>query len=380
MIQILDILNYITIFQLSLFCIIFLTRKQGNKLSNKLLALLCFSYALLLSTYFSNFRFRDFFLDHAPHLLRTFEPFSFCISPLLYLYTLSLVRNSFKLRFKHTLLFVPFIIHTYLILSIYTFQSPDEIRRRVIQDVWLGFFTIPGFYVEMVLFGIIRTMNLFFAAISLAELFRYKKLLKHPLSDHARFEFKWQLIILSGISVVFIFDAMKYVYYFLNYSYFQVHNAIYFILFFIFNSLIYSGMKNSILFDPKEVNIKYSKSLLMIDQKELLMKMIIKCMVEDKYYLQPSITVQDMADKMHTQPRYISQVINELTGQNFINFINTYRVEEAKKLLRDPKFSDYSFIGISNEAGFNSKTAFNLAFKKYTGLTPKEFQKMNKKS
>lgn len=62
-------------------------------------------------------------------------------------------------------------------------------------------------------------------------------------------------------------------------------------------------------------------------------------------------------------------------GENFYEFINRYRVEASKKLLTDAKFQHLNMVGIAFEAGFNSKTAFNTAFKKTTGQTPSEFRK-----
>jgi AraC-like DNA-binding protein len=369
---IIDILNYITISQLLLFSIFFLSLKQGNKLSNKLLALLFICYALWLTTEFTNLRYTKFFLDHTPHLIWTLEPFAACISPLLYLYTLSLIKNNFKLKPEHAFLFIPFIVLTYLVLTKFTFQNPSVIREKVSNNLYLGHYEV------MFSYGSIRLMNLFLATISLIALFKYKKRQKHSLSDRVVFELKWQLIILSGISLVFIFEAINYIYFYNNdYKFAPLRNIIFFIMFFIFNSLIYSGLKKSTLFEPLETNLKYSKSPLLNEQKELLMQKLMKCINEDKIYLTPSITVQDVAEKLNSQPRQVSQVINELSGQNFIDFINTYRIEEAKKMLANPKFKKYSIIGILYEAGFNSKTAFNTAFKKQTGCTPKEYKIKN---
>jgi AraC-like DNA-binding protein len=369
---VIEILNYITISQLLLFCVFFLTRKQDNKLSDKLLALLFLCYALWLTTEFTNLRYVNFFLDHAPHLIWTLEPFAACISPLLYLYTLSLIKNDFKLKPKHVILFIPFIVFSYFVLTKFTFQDSSLIREKVSKHIYLGHYEV------MFTYGTVRLMNLFLAAISLIAIFKFKKRKKYLLSDQAKFELKWQLIILSGISIVFIFEAINYIYfYYNNYKYTPLRDIIFFIMFIIFNSLIYSGLKKSTLFEPMGTNLKYSKSPLLNEQKELLMLKLMKSMVEDKIYLTPSITVQDIAEIMDVQPRQVSQVINELAGQNFIDFINTYRIEEAKKMLANPKYKKYSIIGILYEAGFNSKTAFNTAFKKQTGCTPKEYKLMN---
>ena len=68
-------------------------------------------------------------------------------------------------------------------------------------------------------------------------------------------------------------------------------------------------------------------------------------------------------------------MINERLIQSFSVFINTYRVEEAKRHLLDTKKRHYSILAIAEEVGFNSKSSFNAAFRKYTNLTPSEFRK-----
>lgn len=78
---------------------------------------------------------------------------------------------------------------------------------------------------------------------------------------------------------------------------------------------------------------------------------------------------------LHFIPFVLSQIINERLKQNFVDFINTYRVEEAKRKLLAPHKSHYSVLAIAEEAGFNSKSSFNSVFKKHARMTPSEFRK-----
>jgi AraC-like DNA-binding protein len=70
----------------------------------------------------------------------------------------------------------------------------------------------------------------------------------------------------------------------------------------------------------------------------------------------------------------LSQTINEQLRQSFSEFLNSYRIEEAKRRLRDPAFKHLSILGIAEDVGFNSKSSFNAVFKKHTNLTPSEFR------
>ena len=93
-----------------------------------------------------------------------------------------------------------------------------------------------------------------------------------------------------------------------------------------------------------------------------------------KPFLSSTINLPDFAKEISIPSRYISQVLNEELGMSFYDLINTYRIEEAKNLLSDPEYGDSSIIDIAYDCGFNSKSVFNAAFKKYTGTTPSEFR------
>jgi len=85
---------------------------------------------------------------------------------------------------------------------------------------------------------------------------------------------------------------------------------------------------------------------------------------------------QKLAKTLAVSPHHLSQTINEQLNQNFIDFINAYRIEEAKRLLTDLAKKHYSILAVSEEVGFNSKSAFNTAFKRHASMTPSEFRKV----
>jgi AraC-like DNA-binding protein/streptogramin lyase len=92
-------------------------------------------------------------------------------------------------------------------------------------------------------------------------------------------------------------------------------------------------------------------------------------------YRDETISLHTLSEKLSVKPHQLSQIINEKLHKNFPDFINTYRVEKAKQLLRDPKQADQKIIAIAFEVGFNTKVAFNNAFKKHTGMTPSEYRR-----
>lgn len=97
----------------------------------------------------------------------------------------------------------------------------------------------------------------------------------------------------------------------------------------------------------------------------------------EKVYLENDLSLPKLAKRLEASCNVTSFVINELYQDNFYNFINKYRIEEAKKLLLSDKYNQLNVLGIAYESGFNSKTTFNTTFKKHTGMSPTEFVKAN---
>jgi AraC-like DNA-binding protein len=98
-------------------------------------------------------------------------------------------------------------------------------------------------------------------------------------------------------------------------------------------------------------------------------------MAANKPYLNPNLSLNSFADEISISPKHLSQIINSSFHQNFYHYINSYRIEECIKKLRDKTQSNDNILDIAFESGFNSKNTFNSAFKKCTGMTPTEFKK-----
>lgn len=97
-------------------------------------------------------------------------------------------------------------------------------------------------------------------------------------------------------------------------------------------------------------------------------------MREAKIYRDPNLGLGSMAQKLNISGNYLSQLVNKLSGYNFTDYVNGFRVKDAKSKLKNPKFVNYTIIAIALESGFNSKSTFYSAFKKITGISPKEFR------
>ncbi len=125
----------------------------------------------------------------------------------------------------------------------------------------------------------------------------------------------------------------------------------------------------------EEPVIDESKKKIVSDEELILLKtQLAQFMKRQKPYLDPDLNLIKLAQQVELSPHKLSFVINSGFNLNFFNFVNRYRVEEAKSLLLNSQKEHYSILGIANEAGFNSKSAFNTTFKKITNQTPSDFK------
>lgn len=97
-------------------------------------------------------------------------------------------------------------------------------------------------------------------------------------------------------------------------------------------------------------------------------------MIAKQPYLDPEFTIKAMADQLDMEVRELSLVLNTSFQQNFYDFLNHYRIEKAKDLLKDPGNKKLTILEVLYSVGFNSKSSFNTSFKKLSGLTPTQYR------
>lgn len=120
---------------------------------------------------------------------------------------------------------------------------------------------------------------------------------------------------------------------------------------------------------------KYKGSALTPQFAEECIKKLKRLMEEEKIYDDADISLQSLAEKVAISPHLLSRILNEKLNRNFADFINFYRIEEAKRLLQSPKGAKKKISTIAFDVGFNTQVAFYTAFKKYTGKTPAQYKK-----
>jgi AraC-like DNA-binding protein len=143
----------------------------------------------------------------------------------------------------------------------------------------------------------------------------------------------------------------------------------------IFNPLRQEAPEPGLAGPEDEPARKYEKSGLRNDEASALLARLEGHMLSAKPWLDADLTIEDLAFGLGVPRHHLTQVINDGLGKNFYRYVNEYRVEEVKRKIAQGEAERLSILGVALDSGFNSKSAFNTAFKGIMGFTPSEYRK-----
>jgi len=375
-----DIFCVITNFQLLFISIFLFSRDKGKAISNRLLGAFFLAVTLNLADKFLILK-NSYLYSPDFALWGTSLPLLF--GPLLYLYTRSVLFRNFELTRKKWLHFLPFIIVFSWTESGYLLQN-RELKQSILDYVVSR--KVP-FYINWALF-IIFVQFIIYIFFTFRIVNRYKIGAAGKFSDLERVNMSWlynTILFFTGCMFVSVCDVFVGMTSLVKY-YYPVLSLIIIGLFVFTNRVLFKTLRMPELFmwleeNPAAITIngntvaKYAGSGLPENEKKKIHDTLLMYMKTCKPYLEPELTIEQLSSKLSVRPKALSQVINESLQQNFFDFINRYRIEEAKHLLKAPPDKKMTVSEILYEVGFNSKSSFYTLFKKYTGLTPKDFQK-----
>ncbi len=148
-----------------------------------------------------------------------------------------------------------------------------------------------------------------------------------------------------------------------------------FLLVFHIFAICYIGFYNQSILGN---NQKYRKSNLSSGKAELQLQTLLTYFEEERPYLDQELTQRKVAKHLNLLANHISQIVNDKLGKSFNDFVNEYRIDLAKKYLKDPNRNIYTVEAIAHQVGFRSKSAFYIAFKRLEGQTPSEYKANHK--
>lgn len=368
--NILAALDLLGVAQALLLASVLLSVKRGNRTANRLLA--AFLIALAISVGGATLSNTHFTLQF-PHLLKIQTPFYFLGAPLLFLYIRALVSSRSGLEKKDLLHFIPSSLCV-LYMVPYYFQSGAAKLNGI-----STYYGRPWYFVRSAL---LLFQFLVYLMLIVRTIVTYSRRVKTQTSaEDKAILFQVRFLVMTFLAL-WVFGALHYL---LTIRYPPYNNAVTDLFVpvglsaFVF-ALGYIGLKKPAVVTGTDAMPppakKYEKSTLTIERGDAYLKRLLELMEKEKPYTDNDLTLQKLAKTLAISPHHLSQMINEQLKQNFFDFINLYRVEEAKRMLVDPSRKHYSILAISEEVGFNSKSAFNAAFKKHTHMTPSEFRKI----
>jgi AraC-like DNA-binding protein len=285
----------------------------------------------------------------------------FLIGPLLYFFILSLLRQplpSYPARWLH---YLPALVHISVVNTVLGLNLAGVWNFISVDNKHLWFFCIE-------LAGIIS-----FSSYTIASFLAFRKYREQYYEKYAA-PFLGRLLIpffvLScGISFfwtagfIYSYSAMVPSYLLYLLVWFQLCLVIYFIA---YQIIIYPE-----LLQLPKLRIQPSAPVPEFSGQQV--DRLHQVMLEEKPYLEPEIKLGTLAKIMDMPRHELSKLINSGIGKNFFEFINEYRVEEFIRLRRLPANNQFNTLELAYQAGFNSKSAFNRAFRKVTGKSPRAF-------
>lgn len=366
---IIGITSFIIVVLFLLFSAFLLSVKTAKKLSNQLLAGFLIITAIDISVFFYHN-----FIELPPALEMLRIQISAFKDPFLFLYILSVIYSDFKLKWKHLVHVIPWVINIIILLPNF-FLVSIEAQIEFLSNFHL---TTESYYISVI--G--KIIEVIYIIAEIYYLLRYRKLLlENYTSKDAFYNYRWvkQLIIfiLIGQTLTFIKAIIR------DSGDFDVDFVNVFrvvlLLFGLFFSfwLVFKALLSPKLFRGIAVDLRLSKEMVKGANNEgkNQIQRIKNYMIEDEPFLDPSLTVKSLSEKISIPHRELSVLINQELGQHFFDFVNGYRIEKAKSILKDNTKTKLTVLEILYEVGFNSKSSFNTAFKKHTGQTPTAFRK-----
>lgn len=178
----------------------------------------------------------------------------------------------------------------------------------------------------------------------------------------------WVLILIGTIT---LFQVAYFSNYILGLTAYSAAPVLYSIILYFITFVV---LKNNTIFQA-EVRRKYQNLKLSKDELENFRTKILAAMDIQQPFLDTNFSLQKLSTLTSIPQHLLSHTFSMVFKESFTNFINRYRIEESKRILRDPEKEYLSIAGIAFECGFNSLSSFNVSFKKNIGITPSEFKK-----
>lgn len=360
---------YITGLSISLFIVALLLKKKKKSRSDFILLGWILFIAIHLYFFYISFT-GDIY--KTPHLLGIHFPLPLFHGIFLYYYVLS-VTHQFSKQKKFLLVHLAPIIAAYIYLSSFFMLSGQE-KIAVFENNGEGYEMFLS--VGLILIYMSGIGYMIFSSILLKK---HKKNIYSQFSDIEEINLSWLQFLIYGLGFIWgiLIISNKDEYIFMGLSVFVI-------------LIGFFGIQQKDIFEKEYIiytkqqkvnerkKRKYEKSGLTDDLANSSYILLMQLMKKEKCYKENDLSLNSLATKLEIHPNYLSEIINRKEEKSFYDFINDFRVEEFKTLVKSSENQNFTLLSLAYECGFNSKSSFNRCFKKSTGKTPTQYLKSHR--
>jgi len=408
-----------TLFTIGIFLCFFLAillfSKKSQSLPDRVLGVWLTCIGIYLLNYYLHYLG---YWEKYPHLVGVTHPFPMLFAPFLYLYVSVCAREDQRFHWRDTLHFLPFVIGY---IAMFPFLFGYSAEEKAITDSadyhsdYQWFFTL-SFIAFVVVSGV-------YFVLAYRKINHYERVIGENFGYNEGISLQWlQLLLLGFVAIVAVLVTVYVVEYSLEIDTGFNIEILFFALFILLIFLIgfwgiryqgifgasrtgsvshtggashtgsvsrtggvtnlsdksdssdkSDGVDNFNTFEEETKAPEYRKSGLKAEEAPELHQQLLQLMQTEKPYLEPKLSLAQLAEILGVLPNHLSQIINQYEAKNFYDFVNSYRVEEFIALAKKDTDKNFNLLGLAFEAGFNSKSSFNQVFKKFKGKTPSEF-------
>jgi len=348
-----NVIHIIVIFQGTLLSLYIFTSKKSKSITNALLGIIIGVLSFqILGLFLANRKIEPGFFQTANAM------YGFLYGPLLYFFSRSITRAHFEIKRIDYLHFVPVSL---ILLSLVFWGN-----------------TLSQAHIYMAY----AVHILSYLSICVREVIRYKKVVKDNYSKLEWLNLGWLQSTFLIFSLIVLTDVFQFTVFLLKGDSYPLENIVYLLILAAINLLYFKGfMHDRGITGINQEDLSLSSSIDSAQRRkpdstenQLLIQKLDQHLRSNESFKNPSLTIALLSKELEIPKRTLSELINDHYQQNFVDFINTHRIESAKRRLEHPLDPKETILEVMYEVGFNSKSSFNTAFKKKTGLTPSQYK------
>ena len=289
--------------------------------------------------------------------------YSLGFGPLIYFYVRSLTDSQFRFERRHWWHFLPVALQAglYIFLTLTSYEFRNWFWQTIHYPITYRI-EFDGTWLSL----------LIYVGLSLRLLKQYGRYVQNNFSETSQLTLRWLQVLLVGLVLI----CGQWTYEMVlrdRFNSYYVHDDSYWMLGAVLVCMGVVGLRQKnmaqVHFQPESLPAEKPVPEINADHLDRIRK----AMEVDKVYLNPTLTLTELAQHISLNPKVVSQAINTGMNQSFNDFVNAYRVSEVKQRLQTNDLTRFTLLGIAFESGFNSKTTFNRIFKEHTGQSPSAF-------